>query len=489
LILPLLIAGLTHRQETTNTLQFNQSQSQQRSIAGRTDAMSSSYALLKESPLTGSGSGTYSMLINSYRYENDDTDFTNFAPNGYTQLLVEQGIFGFVLWGIFFIGIFIAILKKRKDSPVVIITGIILLAVLIREATFPVLLESAGFQLLIFSILSVFQNQNVLLNKGRDKNSRYSRYFPATIGSIAFLICAYSVYYMTDDQNNRKALSAMEAGNWKEAEEYICKTTERTPYLINRSHVFSKLYEKTGDTSYLNRAENCLQKARLKNPYDMMIPYYNASVLLEKGNQEAALSILTELVQNFPNKSLYRLNVFDLLYNSRQQEKAFSHLLQAVKLSPALLDNSHLKDILSKDSTTNDSLKIALLQNISLDKDSDDPIFLAKSGKLFLSFGLEKEAKECLEKAIELLPNLIYPHYYLSKIEMNQNNSTQSVIYMKQFIYLYSGSLSKDGIDKIIHSGEIEKRTAEKKVFTDYSYPEKFQTWYHSSTILKQFIP
>jgi O-antigen ligase/Tfp pilus assembly protein PilF len=487
LIFPLGIAGWIQKQEVVKTLQFNQSQSQQRSIAGRMDAMSFSYELFKKSPATGFGAGTYSQVINEYKYEDDDNSFTDFAPNGYMQLLVEQGILGLVLWGMFFVAVFTMLFKKRKDSPTAIITGIILLAVLIREATFPVLLESAGFQLLIFTILAIFQN--TLSYKKSEIKQKYSRYFPAAIGSIAFLICAYSVYYMADSQNNRKALSAMEAGHWKAAEESICKTTERTPYLINRSLIFSELYEKTGDTSYLNRAENCLQKARLKNPYDVMIRYYLASVWQKEGNQKAALSILTKIVEKFPNKSLYQLSIFDLLYKSGQQEKAFPHLLQAVKLSPDLLDSSYLKDILSKDSITNESLKNKLLQGISLEKFTDDPIFLAKSGKLFLSFGLEKEAKEYLESAIRLLPNLIYPHYYLSKIEMSQNNPVKSQIYLKQFVILYSASLSKDGIDKITHSGEIEKRIAGKKAFTDHSYPAKFQTWYHSLTVLKQFIP
>jgi O-antigen ligase len=487
LILPLGIAGLIQKQEVVKTLQFNQSLSQQRSIAGRVDAMSFSYELLKKSPLTGAGAGTYSQVINEYKYEDDDNSFTNFAPNGYTQLLVEQGIFGLVLWGIFFVSVFITIFKKRKNSPAAFITAIILFTVLIREATFPVLLESAGLQLLIFSILVVFQN--TLPNKEEDQSSKYSRYFPATIACITLLIGAYSVYFMTDDHNNRKALSAIEAGNGEAAEKFICKTTERTPYLINRSLILSELYKNTGDTLYLNRAENCLQKAKLKNPHDGMIRYYLASVWQKKGNQEAALSILTELTQKFPNKSLYQLSIFNLLYNSRQQEKAFPYLLQAVKLSPGLLDNSYIKDVLSTDSITNESLKNSLLQDISLEKSTEDPVRLAKSGKIFLSFGLEKEAKECLEKAVLLLPNLIYPRYYLSKIEMSQNNPRQSMVYMKQFIYLYSGSLSKDGIDKIAYSNEIEKLVIAKKDFIDNSYPAKFQTWYHSSTILKQFIP
>jgi tetratricopeptide (TPR) repeat protein len=294
---------------------------------------------------------------------------------------------------------------------------------------------------------------------------------------------------MTEEENNRKALSAMEDKELEEAEKYIAKTIERTPYLINRSIIYKELYKKTNNVSYLNQAEECLNKAALKNPHDVMISYYQASVLREKGNSKAALHILTELTQKFPNKSLFQLATFDILYQTGQHANALPHLKQAVKLSPNLLDNPYLKDVLSKDSTLNESLKNSLLQDVSIEKNAIEPVFLAKSGKILLSLGLENEAKQCLEKSILLLPNLIYPYYYLSKIETRQNNPEQGMIYLKQFVFLYSGALSKEVIDKTIHSGEIEKLFMNKKDFTDNSYTAKFQTWYHSSTTIKQLFP
>jgi tetratricopeptide (TPR) repeat protein len=278
----------------------------------------------------------------------------------------------------------------------------------------------------------------------------------------------------------------MEAGRPEEAETYILKTSERTPYLINRFFIYNELYKKTNDTEYLNRAEKYLQKAALKNPGDVMLTYYHASVLRERGKQEAALALLTELTQKFPNKSLYQLGLFDLLYKNGQQESAFPYLLQAVKIAPDLWDSAYLKNILSNDSALNESLKRRLLQDIICDKVSGDPVLLAKNGKICLSLGLEKEAKPCLEKAILLLPNLVYPHYYLSKIETNQE---QRNLYLKQFVFLQSNSLSKEAIDHIIRSGEAENTFIQRKKMMDHSYMNKFRTWYHSSTILKQLTP
>jgi hypothetical protein len=100
-----------------------------------------------------------------------------------------------------------------------------------------------------------------------------------------------------------------------------------------------------------------------------------------------------------------------------------------------------------------------------------------------LTLGLKKEAKPCLEKSILLLPNLIYSRYYLSQIETRQNNHGQSLLYWKQFVFLCSRTLSKKAFENTITSGEMEQLLAERKNIIDYSYTNKFQKWYHSSTI------
>jgi O-antigen ligase len=482
----LLAAGFAYRHDVVKTLQFNKSLSQQRSIAGRMDAISSSYELFKASPLMGTGARTYQQVINEYRYEDDDAGFTNFAPNGYAQLVVEQGIAGLILWGGLFFSVFVEVFRKRKKSPASTIVLILLTAVLIREATFPVLLENVGLQLLLFSVLAVFQYKQP--SEDIPKASKYRLYFPAIILISSLLIFVCSLYYKHEEQNNRRALSEMKAGRLEEAETYIMKTAERTPYLINRFLVCNELYRETKDTEYLVRAENYLQKAALKNPRDVMLTYFQASILHEKGQYEASLAILTELTQRFPNKSIYQINVFELLYKNGQQEKSFPYLLRAITISPDLWDSSYLKNILLKDPVLNELLKRRLLQNIVSDKVSNDPVLLAKTGKILLSFGLEKEAKPYLEKAVLLLPNLIYPHYYLSQIEANLYNMERSSTYLKQFVFLRNSSLSTNTIDSIVSSGEIDKLFIHRENMIDYSYMNKFQTWYHSSTIFKQLF-
>jgi tetratricopeptide (TPR) repeat protein len=219
-----------------------------------------------------------------------------------------------------------------------------------------------------------------------------------------------------------------------------------------------------------------------------MIKYYLALVLQKQGKKEESLLVLKDLADRFPDKSLYQLSVFDVLYKSGQHEAAFPCLLQSVKSSPNLLNGQYVKNLFLKDSPMKKLLQDELLRDIS--KTSvDDPVILARHGSLLLSLGFEQEAKKCLEKAILLLPNLIYPYYYLSQIENNQNNHQQAMLYLKQFVFLYSGSISKNAIDQTINSGKVKKITDSRNPFTDQSYTAKFQTWYHSSIIINQLIP
>jgi O-antigen ligase/Flp pilus assembly protein TadD len=481
LTLPVLAAGFMHREDAAKTLRFNRLLSQQRSISSRLEAMSFSYELLKKSPLTGYGAGTYPLAINEYRYENDHNSFSSFAPNGYTQLLTEQGAAGAALWGILFVALSVAIFRRRKDTPLAALTGIVLAAMLVREATFPVFWGTGGAQLLFFAMPAALQR--ALPAAENRSGAKRARYFPVAMLGIVALFCAYSACCAAAEQNNRKALLYMETGDVEAAEKYIGKTPESTPYLINRSVIYRKLYGKTSDPQYLHRAEKCLHKAAEKNPRDPMIACYRADVMREKGEPDAALRILTELTKKFPNKSYYQLATFDVLYSSNRQENARKYLLRAVKLSPGLLDGAYLKNILARDAALSEALRSALWQDIAHGMPAKDPVLLAKNGKISLALGHEKEAGQYLREAVALLPNLILPHYSLYKIEAKQNSSLKALTYLKQFVFLSSGAISKTMIDKTALPGKVEELFAANQGTTDNSYTTKFQTWYQSSTV------
>lgn len=112
MILPIIIFIISYNEEVFQTINFNKTASQQRSIAGRIDAIKSTKDVILGSPLIGVGTGNYSLAINTNRYEDDNNDYTSFAPNGFIQLVVEQGIIGFCLWTILLIILLIQFFQK-----------------------------------------------------------------------------------------------------------------------------------------------------------------------------------------------------------------------------------------------------------------------------------------------------------------------------------------------------------------------------------------
>jgi tetratricopeptide (TPR) repeat protein len=484
---PLLLFGILQRNEVLRTVRFNETLSQQRSISGRMEAMQATGELFRESPLFGSGTGTYSMVINDYKYENDNNSFTNFAPNGYIQLLIEQGIVGLIIWSLpVFILIFM-LLKHRKRDIIPKVIAVILISVLIREASFPVFSDSSGFQLLVFSLLAIFQNVSTSKLLQPDIAPSLTRYLFVIILVFVILSGIYAVFQQAEEKNNREILSALQSDNIEKAEKFMNKTSDRIPNLINKSRVYLELYKRKKEILFLNKAKSNLDKAILKNKHDIMLQYYRMQILEEEGKQDSAQYVIKNLSERFPNKSLYQFATFNSLYKQHQIGVAIPYLIKTVKLSPTILDSPYWMELKKNDSTFIQSISDSLFIEIRSYTENNinaDPVLLARYGKILLSMEYEHEAKQLLEKAIALLPNLIYPRYYLSKIEINQENNDYGLLYLKQYVFLSSGIPYKDYINRVVNSNEIDQGIANRNfIFNDYK--TKFETWYCSFAILQ----
>jgi tetratricopeptide (TPR) repeat protein len=485
-LLPLIFFGVLYGNDVGKTFRFNETLSQQRSISGRVEAMQATGELFKESPLFGAGAGTYSLVINDYRYEDDKNEFTNFAPNAYVQLLTEQGTVGLLIWSFPAFIFFLTAFRNRKKSVVPVAVAVFVAVILIREATFPVFLDTAGFQLSVFTLLAFFQHTPA--NQLRQPNIAPScvRCLFVFLLAMAVLSGIVSCFNLMQERHNREALSALKNGDPEAAKNYLEKTTDRIPYLFNKSAVYLTLYKQGKERFYLDKAKNELRKAILKNPHDAMLQYAMAHIYQEEGNRDSALYVIVNLTERFPNKSLYRLAAFKMLYQSGQSETAIPHLMQTIKLSPAILDSPYWEELKKTDSEFIQSVADSLMMDISdfmTKKASSDPILLAGYGKILLSLGRAQEAKQLLEQAIALLPNLMYPRYYLSKIEINKKNEKRGLMYLKQYVFLSLGVPSKKLIAQAVKSDEIDQRVANRD-FVGNNYKTKFESWYRSSPIL-----
>ncbi|MDR1898241.1 MAG: O-antigen ligase family protein [Prevotellaceae bacterium] len=483
LLLPLLIFCMLFKDDVICTLKFNETISQQRSISGRQDAISSSYNVFKESPIIGTGTQTFSMVINDMRYEDDNIEYTNFAPNSYMQLLTEQGIVGLIIWLFLFITLIFVI--KRQDNPfsrfISRVIFFFLVVLFIKEATFPLFFNSSGCQIIVFMLVAI------LLNFATKSNNSFCfSHIVQNIILVFFPLCCISIIvfssiYTNDEYHNTKAIISMGEKEYYEALKHVSKTHQRTPYLINRSIIHWEIFKNTKNTDHLFESKKYLKKAIRKNKHDKMLQFQLAMILKSENKLDSAKYILEYLTLKYPDNGLYNFAMFNMLYELGETDRALPYMVKLVELSPLIVGSSYWKYSIDSDSVISNKLKKNLHKNLDFIKQTmktNNPIELAKFGYILFLFGEHKDAKIMLSEALTLMPNLAYPWLYLSQIE-NENK----MFYLTKFLYLNNNLHTNRDVELFLQSGKFEEMIENRKLFR-YDYNTKFENWYKSSTVM-----
>ena len=459
--------------EVVRTLRMTETVSQQRSIEGRVERSIAVAGMLKESPLTGAGMGNYTLITNAGRYEDDLISYTNFAPNMFVQLLAEKGILGFALWGMFAIYLFWFFFRHRRNKWMVFLGGCFLI-LLVREATFPVFLETPGFMILGLTLLAF--GQSVVRQKGetRELSPGISRY--VRLGCVLLFIGMYVnlMLYYRNERYNLEFLEAVKNKEYDKAREAIEKTSERTPYLINQSLMYSLLED-------WEKAEYYTILALEKNPWDVQLQYNLARIYTQSGKTDLSRRILENLVKVYPNNFLYQWGMFDLCYSEGKKDAAIPCLVRVIELTPRMMDSSFWEKLREQDRETVLAVQMQLKNRVK--EMPAEPILLANYAKVALSLKDTVRAEELYREVIQVLPNLIYPWYYLGVIECDRGNTDTGIKYLKCFMRLAYGSLfTLEQMEENITSGKLFERV-EKRPFLSTKYLNKFAVWYRSNTL------
>jgi tetratricopeptide (TPR) repeat protein len=105
---------------------------------------------------------------------------------------------------------------------------------------------------------------------------------------------------------------------------------------------------------------------------------------------------------------------------------------------------------------------------------SENPIILAKYGKLLLSLGDTLYAQKYLQSAVSILPNLSRPWYYLSIIAYHNGAKSEADNYAKRSAVL-------DSKDAIGDHYALKNSLSLDFLYTKYQL--KFRQWYRSNTL------
>lgn len=477
-----------------DTLRMNTTQSQKRSTEARVNSLKVAMDIFGEAPVLGVGSGNYSLAANKFFYENDNNTYVKWSANSLIQLMVEKGILGFFLWLLIIILLLNSLIHIRVSKLPALIIIITLIILVIKEFTFSSYFEHIGLQLLVFTLVAIFQNgycskEYKLINYPRRKFILISIY---TL-SYCWLLLAI-VSYLKNEENIRKFVIAMHDNNKEESQKYINKITVSTAYFINKYLFEWALYEQTLNEKHLQCAKYHLQKAIGQNNNDYLLQHNMANILQYEGRNDSALIILSKLVNDFPQNTLYQISLGKLLYENGNTDFALIHFEEAIRISPTVLDAPFWINFERTDSISATIIKDRLKKKMIK---TEDPILISKYGKICLNLKDTIGAEKYLNKAITLLPNLSRPWYYLGMIAHYRGDSVKALKYisiseeLSRIDYFTASYLSKHYFSQndSLKGKDYQDRALSYLEILNSERNRKYQIWYNSKPLNNQIIP
>ena len=471
------IALWPFRAEVLRTVGMTGTISQQRSIDGRMLSGAIACKLFKERPIAGIGAGNYSLGADPYLYQDTDRSFTSFAPGIISQLLVEKGAAGTAVWGVFGIVCLVVFLKQKRKNALAILIAVFLLAIVLREGTFPVFFEYSSLQVIVFTLLAVWQN-NLPACHGGSGSRRYATLLPV-VASLAIFGLSWNLYFIKKE--NAAAVMAVEQCNLSIADSHL-RSRETLPSLINRSSLNWLHYDKTGNPKWLEAAERDLREAVRLNPRDVQLVYRLACVLQATGQYGAALQLIEELAARFPDNAQYNWTLGCIFQQDSCSEKAQKYLVNAIRLMPDLLESQEWRDMAAADTLLAQMVKQALIGTFGMYSDAD-PIELAKNGKIYYLYGEQNRSFILLYEAVKQLPNLSYPWYYLGMIALNQGDTVRSGACFRRAAFL---SPRVRPVQDVAGAG-FTLETGSPQARWMRSYRTKFVRWYQCQMVEAEY--
>ncbi|MFN3966719.1 MAG: O-antigen ligase family protein [Endomicrobiia bacterium] len=229
------------------------------SISDRTFWWYSTYNIIKENPVTGTGLGTFEYVYPKYRISKLGSMF---AHSSFLQFTSETGIIGCLL----------------------LVTIIILFTKRVSNKYFKLSLLSVIFQNIIDYNLYILSNGilfcfildigNKLAN--HNENSKYLIYYfgkfakiPLIILLILYSVSVLKLYFSTVNYNIGKNL--ITSGSFNSAEGYLTKSIKIKPnswFVYGRlSDIYQKKYEQNPEKNILYKSIEILEKGINFNPY------------------------------------------------------------------------------------------------------------------------------------------------------------------------------------------------------------------------------
>lgn len=460
----------THDVETV--LKINGTISQQRSTNARIHSFSMIARSLENNLAFGVGNGNYTLAVNDELYENDDIAYTNFASSGILQLVTEKGIIGSIVWIILILTLIVALLKCRSVDSILALIMIGMLA--LKETTFAVFADFPNLQCLyiipIVGILNI-RKQSV----SHPLPFKNPNYLSLAVVVLFTLFCGIALRQICLNNKNNELIESIDIEPGK-TEKYLNLNLYSTPYLLNKAYILGKRYFKTGSSNDYQATVHYLQQAITRNPLDNM-PHYNLALLYIRAKQlPEAFGILQSLVHRCPNNSLFRIGLAQAFYQIRNLSASAHEYARAILINPKIMDDPQWGQ-LRKNNYSFFALICDAIHEL-MPSDTDDPIQLAKNGKILLELNEISTAQSYLENSVMLLPYLSKAWYNLGLIAHQQEEYSKAMTCFRKALLFDTGNITlQQYLTNREKCQELKMSTNFLDIYTK-PYKLKFRTWY-----------
>lgn len=456
----IIIIAISFPTEMRTALLMNDTVSQQRSTEWRIDAIGSTWEIVKEYPFFGQGNDSYTFAIDRTLNQDSTQNYTSFAPNLPIQLLIEKGFVGTLLYVLLVIAISTYVWKHRHKTNVCII-GCTLLALSVKEMTQATLTSTPFTYFSVFILLALMQKKDENTENSEKQTEHGSILVPGIV-LLTYLSAIILNQIQTSNENYcKESFAELNKGNIEKATQLIEETGNQIPYLVQRGILYTECYLKTQELSYAKKAEQSLAKAHKLQLKDVQIIYLQAYLALQKGENDEACFLLTDLATCYPKNSLYLYTLGEAYYLYGKKDKALAYWTDAILYTPRLLAIKRIVELQQTDPLFYNSLKHQLY---TLDTSKlSSPIDWACYGYIMHWYGNQPVAEIYLKKAVSVLPNLATPWQLLGQ--------------ESKYRLLSYGAFQKN-ISSISVPSKIEM-TDKQLLFK--AYKAKFKNWYGSS--------
>lgn len=422
----ILIMGFFHKEMTT-TLKLNHTISQRYSTESRVTATSAAIAAFKKRPLVGYGSNNFTYAVDHNIYEDSRKAFSSLAPNVFSQLIVERGFIGTLLYG-FLIVSFFAFLWKNKDSEENRIMLCLAITLVIKEMGQSTMLNCSATMILVTVLLGFLQkDRGVLLQ------SRIPVYMLASASTICLILWNIpNIIYRIDE----------------------------TASMVKTALAFVEEYKRTGKRSLLYMAKAGLMKSSGKHMDDVSMQYLIAHITLLEGNKKNAYDILNELTASYPDNAMILLKMSELQYYNGEKDLALKFVCKAVTLMPQLLRS----ETICKWEKSDKKFYIKITKRLSTMKPSANasPTELARYGYIAL-WCKKPKGYIYLRHAVSQMPSLATPWKLLGDIP--------------KYNLLTRGAFQRVSSLQNVFEESPTTAITDKQIFL-YHYRHKFNLWY-----------